>query len=101
MQQRNAKLQSDIALEYAGLQYFQSDQYKDKYAKENFSLLKPGEKVFILKNPATQVSFMADSELTADDREALFEERLRTIRVIDHWRLYLFHRNDIEKLRKI
>lgn len=101
MQERNAKLKADIAAEYAELQYYQSDQYKDKYAKENFSLLRGGEKVLIVKKVQEDDIFTTDNELTDEDREALFEERLRNIRVIDHWNLYLFHRGAIEDLRRI
>lgn len=101
MQERNTKLKADIAAEYAELQYYQSDQYKDKYAKENFNLLRGGEKVLIVKKIEEQDAFITDSELTDEDREALFEERLRNIRVVDHWNLYLFHRGAIEDLRRI
>lgn len=101
MQGRNAKLKSDIATEYGELQYYQSDQYKDKYAKENFSLLRGGEKVFIVKKTNENISIATGNELTNQDREALFEERLRNIRVVDHWKLYLFYRNAIEDLKSI
>jgi len=32
------------------LKYLQSDEYKDRYAKENLGLLNPGEKLIILPN---------------------------------------------------
>jgi hypothetical protein len=101
MQERNAKLQSDIASEYAELQYYQSKQYKDKYAKENFSLLRPSEKILLVKQQESLTLMRDDSEITEEDREALFEERLRNIRVIDHWKLYLFHRQNIDDLKRV
>ncbi len=33
------------------LKYLQSNEYKDRYAKENLNLLNPGEKLIILPNP--------------------------------------------------
>ncbi len=33
------------------LKYLQSDEYKDRYAKENLNLLNPGEKLIILPDP--------------------------------------------------
>ena len=37
------------------LKYLQSDQYKDRYAKENLGLLNPGEKLIILPSPDRNV----------------------------------------------
>lgn len=39
----------------ADLKYLQSDQYKDRYAKENLGLLNPGEKLIILPDPNRKV----------------------------------------------
>ncbi len=37
------------------LKYLQSDEYKDRYAKENLNLLNPGEKLIILPDPKQNV----------------------------------------------
>ena len=37
------------------LKYLQSDEYKDRYAKENLGLLNPGEKLIILPDPDRNV----------------------------------------------
>ena len=37
------------------LKYLQSDEYKDRYAKENLNLLNPGEKLIILPDPEQNV----------------------------------------------
>lgn len=100
MQQRNAKLKADISKEYAQLQYYQSDQYKDKYAKENLGLLKSGEKVLIVQKPDNPIESRPNAELTPEEKEAIFEENLRNIRVIDQWNLYLFHRDGIDDLKR-
>jgi hypothetical protein len=39
-------------------------------------------------------------ELTEEDQQAIYEENLRNIRVVDHWRLFLFHRDKIDDLKK-
>lgn len=100
MQERNAGLKQQITQGYNQLQYLQSEQYKDKYAKENFGLLRAGEKVLMVNVPDTPIVMEQDTELSPEDREAIFEENLRNIRVIDHWRLYLFHRDQIDDLRR-
>ncbi len=101
MQERNDRLRGVIASSYNQLQYLQSGQYKDKYAKENFGLLKSGEKVVIINRPAdaAQASTHVE-ELTPEEEVAMFEENLRNIRVIDQWKLYLFYRDQIDNLRQ-
>ena len=37
------------------LKYLQSDEYKDRYAKENLNLLNPGEKLIVLPDPEQNV----------------------------------------------
>ena len=37
------------------LEYLQSEEYKDRYAKENLNLLNPGEKLIILPDPDQNV----------------------------------------------
>lgn len=100
MQERNNKLKGEIGEGYNQLQYLESVQYKDKYAKENFGLLKPGEKVMVLPEIQEIASFSETTELTPEEKEAVFEENLRSIRVVDHWKLFLFHRDQIDDLKK-
>ena len=100
MVERNRKLKNDIMDGYANLLYLQSSQYKDKYAKENFGLFRPGEKVLIVNKPVEPVMFSGSTEVTEEERQAIYEENLRNIRIIDHWRIFLFHRNQIDELKK-
>ncbi len=99
MQQRNAKLRDDVLRSYMELRYRQSTQYKDKYAKEYFNLLRPGEKVLYVRMPPEKVLSTTIHERTPEEIEALYEENLRSIRVIDHWNLFIFHRDKIEELK--
>ena len=100
MENRNLRLKEDILGGYRQLKYLQSTQYKDKYAKENLGLLKPGEKLVIISRPALAASALGATTLTPEEEEAIFEENLRAIRVIDQWVLYLFDREKIDSLRK-
>lgn len=100
MQQRNEKLKLEILESHRNVQYLQSSQYKDKYAKEKFGLLQPGEKVVVIA-AATQKSMLESAAvLSPEEQEALFEERLRSIRIIDQWKLFLFRRENIDDLKK-
>jgi len=47
------------------VQYYESDQYKDRYAKESLNLLDPGEKVIIIP----QEEQVVKSEVVADTRD--------------------------------
>lgn len=100
VQERNNQLKQDIIDGYAQLMYLRSEQYKDKYAKENLGLLRPGEKVLLIDRPVNVTPLTRATDLTEDEKVALFEENLRNIRIIDQWRLYLFHRERIEDLRR-
>jgi hypothetical protein len=100
MEQRNFRLKDDILAGYRQLQYLQSFQYKDKYAKENFGLLQPGEKLLVINRTTTVDSALGATTLTPEEEEAIFEENLRNIRIADQWKLYLFNREKIETLRK-
>ncbi len=100
MQQRNNRLHHDVLQGYMNLRYLQSGQYKDKYAKENFGLLRPGEKVLVLNKPVEPVLFAKNHDLSPEEKQAIYEENLRNIRVVDHWRIYLFNRDKIDELKK-
>ncbi len=100
MEERNIALKNEIAHNRADLYYLESTQYKDKYAKENFNLLRSGEKILFLPKKEAFRSLLGSPVLTPEEKQAVYEENLRNIRVIDHWRLYLFHRSTIEDLKK-
>lgn len=100
MQERNAALHDEVTKGYAELQYLQSSQYKDKYAKEYFNLLRPLEKVLYVHTPDEPVLFRTSQDLSPEEKEAVYEENLRNIRVIDHWSIYLFNREKIDELKR-
>jgi hypothetical protein len=101
MAERNMQLSQDIVAGYSEIEYFNSPRFKDKFAKESLGLLGEREKVVILPAKPKESVFDSKVGLTPEERQALYEERLRNIRVIDHWRMFLFRRGDIDALRRL
>lgn len=102
MQTENDKIAAKIQQGYADLEYYASDQYKDKYAKENLNKINPGEKIIVISNPPKDPA-LADMNNTALDNEkqdAAYFELLDQMPVIEHWNLFFFHRDKIEQLKK-
>ncbi len=99
MQQHNSALKRQTEEGFRQLEYYRSLQYKDKYAKENLGLVNSGEKVLIIEQQNEIPIVPTHTELTEEEKQAVFEENLRAIPIIDHWKLYLFHRDKIEDLR--
>ena len=102
IQNQNDLLRGKITLGYRDLEYYRSAQYKDKYAKENLRLMNPGEKALVITEEMNVVSFpLTDSGiLNAEQQEATYLELLRQMPVIEHWKLFLFHRKKIEELKR-
>ncbi len=99
MQEHNDQLKMQIDKGYGDLEYYNSLQYKDKYAKENMGLVNNGEKVLIITHGIQPVVYAKNQELTPEEKVAVYEENLRNISTIDHWMLYLFHREKIDDLK--
>jgi cell division protein FtsB len=97
---QNDKLREEIYNTRAELEYFRSGQFKDKYAKETLGKLNPGEKMLILsQDPSTISAPLEDPADDADVRQAVYEEVLGQMPVIQHWNLYFFHRDKLEELK--
>lgn len=101
LQGENEQIAAGIAEGYQEVEYYRSDQYKDKYAKENLGRLNPGEKVIIITEaPGTPASNPESAEAERLRREAAFEDMLRNMPVLEHWSLYLFHPERLEELKE-
>jgi hypothetical protein len=101
IEKQNEDIASGIQQGYSDLAYFQSDQYKDKFAKENLGRLNPGEKMIILTQPAKlSADSTVDDILDKERREAAYFELLRQMPVFQHWELYLFRREKIDEMKK-
>lgn len=97
---RNHTLLQDIEQGYRDLEYFRSLQFKDKFAKEQLGRLNVGEKMLlILRTPETPTG-KKRAPSSEEERQALYEEFLRQTPVIEHWMLYLFHREKLESMRR-
>ncbi len=96
---RNLRTQIDLGLEE--LAYYRSHQYRDKYAKENLGRLNPGERVLILANDELDVLMEEGEQLSyMEERTSAYHQYLEQIPVIEHWRMYLFDPEGLERLRQ-
>jgi hypothetical protein len=102
MQAENDKIAMKIQQGYADLEYYQSDQYKDKFAKENLNKVDNGEKVLIISNPPVDPALLTAEENTLDKerQQAAYYELLDQMPVIEQWNLFFFNREKIEELKK-
>ena len=101
IEQSNAALEEYIGKSQQDLDYYQSAQYKDKYAKETIGRLRPGEKVLIITEALDEPVIAADGTVTVSEQQlALYEDTLRSMPVYQHWQLFLFQRDKIEELKR-
>lgn len=99
--QQNKVLRQQIDKGYRDLEHFKSTQYKDKYAKENLGLVRPGEKTLIITQvPKTDPFVLTQSQSTpTQQQEAAYYELLRQMPTLEHWKLYLFHKEKIQEIK--
>ena len=101
LEHQNDLIAQAVEQGYGDLEYYRSDQYKDKFAKENLGKINAGEKLIILTQPQRkEKSSMVDDILDKERREAAYFELLRQMPVLEHWQLYLFHREKIEEIKR-
>jgi len=97
---RNLLLRSQIDEGLGELAYYRSRQYRDKYAKENLGRMNPGEKVLILADTSGEEEYVAEDGHSLEEREAAYRQYLDKVPVIDHWKMYLFDPEGLQKLRQ-
>ncbi len=97
---QNNNIAKTIEQGYSDLEYFRSAQYKDKYAKENLDKYNPGESVIIITQAPDAPDILENDAVKAERKEAAYQELLQSMPVWDHWKLYLFRRGEIEKLKE-
>lgn len=101
LEAQNQQIAAEIAQEYRDLEYVNSDQYKDKYAKENLARVNDGEKVLLIAHvPKGVITGSGETLTEREQREAAYLELLRQMPITEHWNLYLFHRDKLEELKK-
>lgn len=87
VQVENDKLENANSLLAEDYEYYKSDAYKEKIAKQNFGLIRPGEEVIILA--AEQKNF-----LTQEDREfKATQQYYNSLSNPRKWFLFLFDRD--------
>jgi|GEM_PF-411537 len=100
MEHENVLLQDDIQKSREDLDYYRSQRYKDKYAKENLHRLQSGEKILIITDDTNSNKISSTSDNRQSDKaQAMYEAVLRGMPVIEHWRLFLFHEEKLTKLK--
>lgn len=101
LQEENKQIAAGIAQGYDDLDYYGSEQYKNKYAKENLGLVRDGEKVLIItQTPKPTLPHEEDTEIAKARREAAYLELLHQMPVQQQWRLYLFYPEKIEEIKR-
>lgn len=103
IEEGNELIAQEIDDGYVDLEYFRSEQFKDKHGKENLGRMNPGEKVLIISTETEVESILPDMESAAqrERREAAYEELLRQMPIFQHWQLYLFRRDRLEEIRQM
>ena len=97
---QNNVLRERIAEGHRSLEYFQSSQYKDKYSKENLNLVRPGEQILVITHTAKDPFILSEDNVAElEQQEAKYFELMRQMPVLEHWKLYLFHKDKIEELK--
>jgi len=101
LEERNRAIARDIETGYGELEYYRSEQFRDKFAKENLNRLNPGERAIVLQQEKRSALFAEPESLSdIERREAAYQELLRQMPVLEHWQLYLFHRERIDELKR-
>jgi hypothetical protein len=85
---------------YRNLEYYKSDQYRDKFAKENLNRINPGEKVIVITTPPSAAPGSSPLTTDAERREAAYFELLRQMPVFEHWKLYFFGKETIDEFKR-
>jgi hypothetical protein len=99
--QQNDELEQHIMNEQGDLEYYQSAQYKDKYAKETLGKMNAGEKVLVISQVPKTPDINPSPEFTpTEEQQAAYDEMLRQLPVYQHWELFLFQREKIEELKR-
>lgn len=97
---QNKKLGQEIIAQGQSLDYYRSTQFKDKYAKESLGLVSPGEKVLILTEDPENTLDTGKTLSEEEAKQAAYEELLRQMPVLEHWKLYLFYEDRLKEIRE-
>lgn len=101
LQAENNRIAGKVQEGYSDLEYYRSTQYKDKFAKENLNKLNRGETMIVMTTPTIDPTLSVQTDTLAKERiDAAYLELLGQMPVIDHWNIFLFHRDQIDALKR-
>lgn len=100
LEAENRKIAERIEKSYRDLEYGRSNQYKDKFAKENLGKILPGEQLIVITKAQTHPFDEEDDALERERREAEYQELLLQMPTLEHWKLYFFRRDEIEEFKR-
>jgi cell division protein FtsB len=101
LEKGNDLIATEIDALYRDLEYVRSDLFKDRFAKQNLGKINPGEQLLIITEPPPLLpGSPLDDPKQEERREAAYAELLRQMPILEHWKLYLFHRDRIPKIRE-
>lgn len=86
VEEENAKLAQENAALAEDFEYYRSDAYREKIAKQNFGLVRPGEEVIILA-PENKAYLTSEERVVSANRE--YYEHLSNPK---KWFLFFFDR---------
>ncbi len=90
-EQRNAQLELQNSQKIEDFQYYTSDQYREKIAKQSLGLVNPGEKVIVL-TPAASNPFLDEEDDYFDSRIPL-QKRYSDLPNYMKWWKFFFEDN--------
>lgn len=101
LEKGNELIAAEIEEKYRDLEYVRSELFRDRYAKENLNKINKGEQVLIITSPPPLISGSPLTDAKEEERRAAaYEELLRQMPILEHWKLYLFHRDRIPKIKE-
>ena len=83
----NARLQEENEAKLKNYEYYKSEQYKDKMAKQNLGLVNPGEEVIVIP-PSARVEVFETEDIAAEK-----ERKLSQMSNFSRWWEFFFVEN--------
>jgi hypothetical protein len=98
IKEQNEEIRNRIALKQDEVEYYQSSQFKNKFAKEKLQRISPGEHVLVLLPAELVDDVLVETPQQSQKISREAEESLRLLPIIRHWQMYLFHQDEIESM---
>lgn len=91
--EENKRLEQQNALLIEDYEYYGSAAYKEKIAKQNFNLVRPGEEVIVLLPDTTHSSSVSAENSQEDKVYAYTSKYYQSLSNPQKWYLFLFDRD--------